>query len=192
MLTEKKKVLYKLTNEAGKTLGGMVWAEGTENRATGEKNQELCSDGWLHAYEHPLIAVLLNPIHADFKNPRMFEVEGKVEKRDGQLKCGCRRLKVLREIPLPQITTAQKIRFAIYCALEVYKKPTFKLWAGGWLSGKDRTAEAAWAAAEAAESAAWAAEAAAWAAERSSVDLFVLAEKAIADEGPNQQAPNVD
>lgn len=39
---------------------------------------------------------------------------------DGQLKCGCKTLTTVREIPLPAITTEMRVRFAILCAKEAW------------------------------------------------------------------------
>src|SRR5574338_277270 len=131
--------LYKLTDENGQTRGGTQWGPRVTHKATGRATQDLCSDGWLHAYEHPLLAVFLNPIHGDFDNPRMWEAEGRGKmKRDGELKCGVRELTTVREITLPEVTTEQCIRFAIFCALEVCRTVGFVNWAENWLSGKDR------------------------------------------------------
>lgn len=183
--------LFKLTDENGRTYGGTQWGKGVTHRAPGRGL--LCSAGWVHAYEHPLLAVLLNPIHANFSNPRLWEAEGEVGIRDGQLKCGTAELTTVREIPLPEVTTEIRVRFAILCALEVYKEEGFVKWAQGWLSGEDRgveAARAAWAAAEAAQAAAqaaaraaeWAAQAAAEAARAAArekqLDLFSIAEAA--------------
>ena len=162
--------LYKLTDRDGQTWGGTQWGPGVSHSGTGEG--ELCGPGWIHAYEHPLVAVLMNPIHADFKNPRLWEAEGKIAIRDGQLKCGCKTLTTIREIPLPSITTEMRVRFAILCAKEVCASySAWNAWADRWLSGEDRSeaaAEAAWAAAyrSAAYRSAWASAvwAAAWAA----------------------------
>ena len=128
----------------------------------------LCGPGWIHAYEHPLIAVLMNPIHGDFKNPRLWEAEGEIGLRDGQLKCGCATLMTIREIPLPEITTEMRVRFAIMCVKEASTadaaevRKAWDAWADRWLSGEDRTqaaADTAWTAARAAAKAAvWAAE----------------------------------
>jgi hypothetical protein len=153
--------LYKLTDGDGQTRGGTQWGPGVSHSGTGEGG--LCGPGWIHAYEHPLVAVLMNPIHANFKNPRLWEAEGEVGLRDGQLKCGCKTLTTIREIPLPAITTEMRVRFAILCAKEVCAADiAWNAWADKWLSGEDRTQ----AAAEAAQATAWASEAAAaWASE---------------------------
>ena len=65
--------LYKLTDGDGQTMSGTQWGPGVSHSGTGEG--ELCGPGWIHAYEHPLIAVLLNPIHANIQNPRLWEAE---------------------------------------------------------------------------------------------------------------------
>jgi len=154
--------LYKLTDRDGQTRGGTQWGPGVSHSGTGEG--ELCGPGWIHAYEHPLIAVLMNPIHAKFKNPRLWEAEGEVGLRDGQIKCGCKTLTTIREIPLPSITTEMRVRFAILCAKEVCACLSWNAWSDRWLSGEDRSE----AAAGAASWAAWAAQAAARAAAEAS------------------------
>jgi hypothetical protein len=152
--------LYKLTDKNGQTWGGTQWGPGVSHSGTG--TGELCGPGWIHAYEHPLIAVLLNPIHANFPNPRLWEAEGEIAIRDGQIKCGCATLTTIREIPLPKITTEMRVRFAVLCAKEVCACRTWNAWADKWLSGEDRSEAAdAAAAAREAEAAAWAADAAA-------------------------------
>ena len=153
--------LYKLTDKDGWTRNGTLWWPGVSHSGTGEG--ELCGPGWIHAYEHPLIAVLMNPLHADFKNPRLWEAQGKITIRDGQLQCGCQTLTTIREIPLPEITAEMWVRFAILCAKEASTAgvgeawKAWNVWADKWLSGEDRSAAAA--AAAAAEAAARAAAA---------------------------------
>ena len=154
-------ILYKLTDAQGQTRGGGTnhtqWGAGVTHEAAGPTDGPLCSASWIHAYEHPLVAVLLNPIHADLKNPQLWSCRGEIGKRDGPLKCGCRKLTTVEILPLPEITTEQKVRFAIGCAWPRTSE-SWKKWATGWLSRKDRTA----AAAEAAEAAAAEAAAAAF------------------------------
>ena len=65
--------LYKLTDSCGRTRDGTRWGPGVSHSGTGKG--ELCGPGWIHAYEHPLVAVLMNPIHANFQNPRLWEAE---------------------------------------------------------------------------------------------------------------------
>ena len=162
--------LYKLTDANAQTYNKTQWGEGITHEGTGEG--DLCGPGWIHAYTDPLLAVLLNPIHGDFVNPLLWEAEGEVGKEDHGLKVGCKVLTTIKPIPLPVITTEQKVKFAIYCALEVYRDPIFATWANGWVENKDRSVAAArnaetagsWAARAAARDAARAARAAAEAA----------------------------
>ena len=176
--------LYKLTTQEGTTYGGTLWGPGITHSASGPKGGALCSSSYIHAYRDPLLAVLLNPIHADFRNPVLWECEGEVI-TDDRLKVGCSQLTTVKVIPLPEVTTTQRVRFAILCAMKVFDDPEWGAWASGWLSGKrDKAAvqaarataqarmememEAAGAAnsaAGAANSAAWATAQAAWVAE---------------------------
>jgi hypothetical protein len=144
------KFLYKLTNENGDTFNYTHWSEGTKHeiaKKLRDNTKPLCSEHYIHAYENPLVAVFMNPIHSNFKNPILWQATGWVQKRDGQLKCGCFSLKTLKKIPLPALTTNQKTRAAIYCSLIRTQTETYRTWAANWLSGKDRSAHAAIAAA---------------------------------------------
>jgi hypothetical protein len=159
--------LYKLTDSNNQTHGATQWGEGIEHTASGKG--QMCGPGWLHAYRDPLLAVLMNSAHADFTNPVLWIADGDVGVDDG-LKVGCTRLKTLSVIELPIITTEQRVTFAILCALEVCREPSFVKWANAWIDGTDRSAEAA-KAAEAAAKAAWAAAA-------DKIDFITLAHKA--------------
>ena len=193
--------LFKLTDSNGQTYGGIQWGEGVTHEGTGEG--ELCGPGWIHAYTDPVLAVMLNPIHAEFTNPRLWEAEGEVSKTDFGLKVGCRRLTTVRELQLPEVSIEQRIRFGILCAKLVMVNDTtgWNLWADRWLNGTDRTARAATRAAhaaawdggrEAARVAAWAArataraalaaEAATLAAAQRPLDLIQLAHQALKDQ----------
>ena len=148
---------YKLTDQFLKTYNDFQWEIGKKVTTSG--NGELCSDGWLHYSHHPLLAVLLNPIHAEIENPRIFEVEAGGEHLDDHgLKGGCTEMTLVKEIELPVFRTTQRVAFAILCAKGVYKDKDWNKWADNWLSGKDRsTASAASAAAYAATTDAYAA-----------------------------------
>ena len=155
-------MLYKLTDADGKTYGDTAWGVAVEHTAPG--TGALCTDGWIHCYTDPLLAVLLNPIHGHFVSPRLWEAEGDVGKTDHGLKVGCTRLRTVRELPVPVVTTEQRIRFGILCAKAVYHETAWSEWATGWLSGADRSrsaASAASAAAAASSASSWSAAAAA-------------------------------
>jgi hypothetical protein len=140
--------LYKLTDEKFQTHNQTQWGEGIEHTTSG--TGEMCSRGWLHAYADPYLAVVFNPVHANFANPVLWEAEGEIGKTDG-LKVGTTRLKTVRQIELPLVSTNARVRFAIYAVLEVYTESSFVEWTQTWLMGKDRGSVAAIAAKESAD-----------------------------------------
>jgi len=93
---------YKLTTQEGKTRNETQWGENLTHEATGDIKQDLCSDAWIHAYTHPLLAVLMNPAHADIENPILWEGKGEGEAKFESLKCGFRKFTTLKKIPLPE------------------------------------------------------------------------------------------
>jgi hypothetical protein len=155
---------YKLTDKNNQTYNGCQWGENITHETDGVG--ELCGSGWIHFYDDPYLAVLFNPIHAKFNNPILWEIEtdGRI-KQDKGLKFGATKVTTLKQIPLPEITSEQKVTFGILCAKEVYKEKQWNKWTDNWLSGKDRTTYAAHAANAAAYAAAYAANAAAYAAD---------------------------
>ena len=154
---------YKLTDQNGFTRNDTQWGEGITHTATRE-GKTLCTNEVIHVYKSALLSVLLNPIHADFTRPRLWECECSRPVANDGTKLGVKKCTTLREIPLPQVTTEQRVKFAILCALEVYHASEFALWADGWITGRDRSAAAVYAANAAADAAAHAADAAAHAA----------------------------
>jgi len=144
-----KQIRCKLTDQNLKTYNGFQWELGKKRVASGKG--ELCSSGWLHCYTHPLLAILLNPVHANIKNPRLFEIEvGGKMKTDNGLKEGWTGMALVKEIEIPEISLTQKIAFGILCSLEVYKEESYVIWAKNWLNNVDRTDLAAARAARAA------------------------------------------
>ena len=172
-------MICKLTPQDWTTYGGCKWVPGVTNTAPGDG--PLCSKAWAHGYENPLVAVFMNPIHANIADPVLWECEGEIGIREGQLRCGCTSLTTLRIIPTPIMTIEQRVRGAIACSLVRYREASYVIWARGWLDGTDRSAAAvarAGGAARAAE-AAWAGGAA-WEAE-AGLDLFAILEWAMTD-----------
>jgi len=149
--------LYKLTDQHGCTRQTTKWGKGITHKATGE-GATLCTEDVIHAYKNPLLALLLNPIHADIEKPQLWEAEGEIVADDG-LKIGCKELTTIKRIRVPKITTEHRVRFAILCALEVYDNKEFAHWAKSWMDGSDRGRAAADAARD--------------------IDLIPIAEKAV-------------
>ena len=166
----------KLTDENNQTHNGTTWGEGITHKATGDGNQ-LCSSDVIHIYDSPLKAAMFNLAHAGFKSPILWECEVNDIVADDGTKIGCKKCTTIKKIPLPEITTAQRVRFVIYLAREVYSEKLFDRWAENWLYGKDKD-RGVGAAAEVAAEAVWIAEAA-WAVD---VNILGLLKKAIEDE----------
>jgi hypothetical protein len=136
--------VYKLTDPDGKTRNDTQWGPGVTHEIRYGTDKMLCSSSWLHAYQHPLLAVLMNPVHASFSHPRLWvaRAQGKI-RRDGQAKMGCKKLTTVKEIPLPQVTDEQRLAFGMLCALSVKQPLEWKKWARSWLRGNRGTVDEA-------------------------------------------------
>lgn len=176
-------IKYKLVRPDCTTYNDTKWKVG-ELVTVVTPGNKMCSNQVLHCYSNPYFAVIFNPIHADYCDPRLIEIEcNSIVNTDG-LKEASKTQTMLRELPLPVLSTAQKVVFALKCVMLVYKDPAFVLWANAWIMGEDRSAGSAEAAVPAAvPAAAKAAEAAAWAAKAAeiAVEAAVWAAKAAAE-----------
>ena len=181
-----KIIKYKLTDKNGNTKNNTHWEVGTTHEATGDLSQGLCSDAYIHVYDDPLIAVIMNSRHAHISEPILWRCEVSGDSLVESLKSGYRVVTMLERVELPVLSNEQLIAFAILCSLKVYRAEHYVKWAEDWLSGKDRSrgaaaaaytgaaatyaigcvaaANAAAAADDAADAAAYAADAAAYAA----------------------------
>jgi hypothetical protein len=163
--------VYKLTTQDNKTRKGeyneCTWGENVTHSGTGQG--ELCGNGYIHAYTSPELAVLLNPIHANIKKPKLWVCSvDSIDKNDKGLKVGSISLTTIKEIPLPVFTDKQKTVFAILCAKKALELVDCKndknitvwhIWADKFLSGAVTTLEDAHNAAYAAYAAKYAAAA---------------------------------
>ena len=123
--------LVKLTDKDGYTQNRTKWNVGDYKEIHAFlKKPELCSDGVYHAYTDINLALLLNPIHCNFYNFKIFEVEGDVVVKDCS-KVGCYNLKVLSELNIPDWYLDNNTRkdvivcFAALCAesvLNIFEK----------------------------------------------------------------------
>lgn len=144
-------IVYKLTDKNGRTRGSTQWDLGISHEPKGNPNQDLCSDGWIHWYTDPLVAVLMGPIHGPFRmGARLWvaKAEGEI-KTEGEesfiLQGGSRKVTMIEEISLPKIPHEARVRIAIKLAQKITgdRYPEWVEWAMGWLSGKDRSREPA-------------------------------------------------
>jgi hypothetical protein len=140
---------YKLTTQDNTTTNHTIWGRGVTHKATGQ-GTALCSCDVIHVYKHPLLAILFNPIHAGIPNPKLWVCKTSKPINTDGLKIGVKCCTTMYEEVLPIITTEQRVKFAILVAKKVCKSKNWNVWADKWLSGKDRTSNAAYNAAYAA------------------------------------------
>lgn len=135
-------IVYKLTDANLQTYGGFQYEIGKAYTFPGDG--PLCSPAWSHAYESWQLGLFMNPIHADFSNPRLFECEGVIGVRENVLKLGCSHITLVREMPIPAITTDMRVEFAIRCAMGGTElSQAWVKWAEAWLRGENRSRAAA-------------------------------------------------
>lgn len=141
-------VLYKLTDADDKTMPGdpdheTQWGEDVTHEAPGivddvDEIAPLCTKYWIHAYSHPVIAVLLNSVHADIERPNLWRCTGNPKVMSLDKKVGCTWLQTNERIALPRMNLPTRIKFGITCAAKVYHEQGFQSWAKNWLSDKER------------------------------------------------------
>ena len=133
---------YKLVTQDMKTRKGerneFTWVIGEWSPET-DGEGDLCSPSFYHYYHDPLLAVFMNPAHADIDNPRLFEVDAQGKhKDDNGTKGGCTKIKLVKELTLPSVTREQRVAFAILCAKEVCKDKEWNKWADNWLNSSSQ------------------------------------------------------
>lgn len=126
--------VYKITHMDMSARHGFQYHLNQEAYATG-KGMELCSDGVLHSYRHPLLATVFRFIHAvDYTNLRIFEAEalGRINEPT-QIKLGSKGLKLLKEVKMPVITEEFKLRVIALIGLELSSVKRFRKVMEGYL-----------------------------------------------------------
>ncbi len=133
---------YKLLDRNMESRNGGRWTIGEWKEA--DELGFFCGPGGFHGYVHPLLAVLHNQLHANIRDPRLFEAEAAGRTiYDGQMQLKAQRMRIVREIPIPTVSLEQRIAYGIYCAKAVYSDPQWNSWADAWMSGADRSQSAA-------------------------------------------------
>ena len=134
----------KLTSKDLTTRGGYIWRP-SEWRTIPEDNRggRLCSSSYFHFYTSPLLAAFFNCVHSDIADPLLWEVEVRGEICHEFDKSGSTELMLKRELPLPVITTAQRVAVAILFAKVVCKDKKWNKWANRWMDGEDLSRDAA-------------------------------------------------
>jgi len=162
----------KLTDSKDQTRNGTQWGPSVMHKAPGRG--DLCTDGWIHYYRDPMLAVMMDPAHGNFgEKAHMWTVTVSGKRKHEPDKSGAQCVRTVERIDMPVVTRTQRQAFGILAAREVYAQWSTRdtdgkwwLWSERWLSGEDRSTEAAAREAAAREAAVWAAvwAAAAWAA----------------------------
>lgn len=121
---------YKLTDSDGysrRNLPGEThWSVGATVAPIGI-GVKPCGPGVLHDYEHPLLAILFNPIHAGFINPRMFVLEhDELPQMDETKRWTTHSVRVVNEMEPPKITLEQRVQWAKLVAAKATKVTTEK------------------------------------------------------------------
>ena len=139
-------IAYKLLDQELRSNNGQFQWEMGKEYTIEKPGNEMCSDEVFHCYNHPALAVLFNILHANIKDPKLFEIEVPEFVNNDRLKYASKSQKLIKEIDLPVISINQRIEFAIKVAKIVCKDEAWNAWADKWLSGEDRTEESAYAA----------------------------------------------
>ncbi|MEE8388533.1 MAG: hypothetical protein V3R65_08150 [Acidiferrobacterales bacterium] len=79
----------------------------------------------------PLLAVMINPLHAECVCPRLFEIRGFGQEQN--------EIHRIREIGLPKVLAEQKLAFAMYCVHSLAPDDAFAAWVERWLANVDRS-----------------------------------------------------
>src|SRR5574337_663569 len=119
---------YKLVSQTYTTQNDTLWRDAHGKWLTVSAfgvGSALCTDGVIHFYDHPVLAVLLNPLHADIKNPRLLKIKTSRPVTHDGLKGGCKSARAIAELTVPSITITQRVEFAIRVALSVYNETSF-------------------------------------------------------------------
>lgn len=128
-------VAYKLTDQDRYTRRGLrgetLWTVGGVVAPTGQAYYDdrwseptpfPCNTGVLHAYIAPEVAVLMDPIHAEYgPTARLFRIEtvnGGKWHTDGLKRWTDSKVRVLEELPLPIFSNEETVAWAISMGLE--------------------------------------------------------------------------
>jgi hypothetical protein len=115
--------LYKLTTQDNTTYDDFKYVINQKYTKPKKDNPQLCTNDIYHAYKDINLAFLLNPIHANIINPRLYECQGEIVISDFS-KVGCFDLTLTKEIKPPTWVGRKdeiKVRllFAVLSAREV-------------------------------------------------------------------------
>ncbi|MFV1997071.1 MAG: hypothetical protein ACC641_03575 [Acidiferrobacterales bacterium] len=122
---------YLLANLEGRTRRGMTIEI---NRTFGKRqySSDIVSRNIWECADTPLLAIMINPLHAECVRPRLFEIRGEF----GQ---GQNTIHRVGEVILPDVSPEQKLAFAMYCVRSIVPEHAFGAWVERWLANIDRS-----------------------------------------------------
>lgn len=108
-------IVYKLTDGQMRTYRNYQWTLGKQEQQ--EFNPHMCAPGGYHAYRSPVLAVLLNYVHAyfDSRTMRLFKARGAGAHKLRSDKCKFEKLTLLEELKLPRVTRARLLAVLKLC-----------------------------------------------------------------------------
>ncbi len=121
---------YLLTDVNGRSRRGTT----IETNRTNGKRQfggDVVSQNIWECADTPLLAVMINPLHAESVYPRLFEIRGFGQEQNEIYR--------IRETGLPKVLPEQKLVFAMYCLRSLTPDAVFVAWVERWLANIDRT-----------------------------------------------------
>lgn len=122
---------YLLVDLKGRSRRGMLIEvdRASVNRRLGG---EIVSRNIWECADSPLLAVMINPLHAEFVRPRLFELRGDFDDKKINLQR-------VREVAVPEVSPEQKLVFAMYCIRSLAPEHIFAAWSERWLANIDRS-----------------------------------------------------
>lgn len=99
---------FKITSPELTTCGNYQWQVGRTQTITVPGNR-LCTNEVFHYYDHPLAALWFSSINGGPSSPKLWKVAiDQMAAHDGH-KGGCKVLRLVKELPLPLISLAERI-----------------------------------------------------------------------------------
>ncbi|MEE8388535.1 MAG: hypothetical protein V3R65_08160 [Acidiferrobacterales bacterium] len=130
---------YLLANSINHTRRGSCIVPGRSSFLPQEPNN-IIAENASEIGASPLVAIMLNPWHAQLDKPKMLEMLFTTAAADTSTPTISMDV---REVDVPETTTDQKIIFALMVISEVYGNEQFDQWAEKWINGSDRGAQSA-------------------------------------------------
>ena len=101
-----------------------------------DKQQPIIREKWLHAFTHPIIAMLLNRVYVDADDPKVWRCRGKIAHLAIDKLAYCNELTTEQLMVKPNIGLYTRMKFGFACVDKVYKNTAFHNWMLDWFGGR--------------------------------------------------------